>query len=215
MKCVYLDALSYEGDYSYNTVPMFTWIVAEGTLVAIASSLPLLRPLVKNHIGTRRTNASNSYDLPRYGARSGKTDSSGFSRLGKLRTSVNKGGGVVVSTISSPRSAYVLRSLEGDDSDENILVLQQQYGHGGRGRLQGPHAPEITAGQGARNNLSGKIVVKQEYMVTSEAKEEGSGWEQREQRSAAQEGFRGRSSSRQSLESVGERRPPASAWSRE
>lgn len=212
MKCVYLDALSYEGDYSYNTVPMFTWIVAEGTLVAIAASIPLLRPLVKHHTGTRRSKASNSYDLPRYGARSGKTDSSGFSRLGGLRPSGK--GGVVVSTISSPRSAYVLRSLEGDDSDENILVLQQQYGQGGSaGRLHRSPAPEITGGQGTRNNLGGKIVVRQDYTVTSEAKDEG--WALRETRSTGQGSLHERASSCQSLESAGEPRPPASVWSRE
>ncbi|KAF3761987.1 hypothetical protein M406DRAFT_231046, partial [Cryphonectria parasitica EP155] len=48
MKCVYLNALSNTGDYSYNTVPMFTWIVVEGTLVAMAASAPFIRPLFRH-----------------------------------------------------------------------------------------------------------------------------------------------------------------------
>lgn len=156
MKCVYLDALSYEGDYSYNTVPMFTWIVVEGTLVAIAASLPLLRPLVKQRLGSRVT--ANSYDLPRYaypGGRSNHTDSSGFSRLDKVRMSA-KGDG------TRGASAYAVRSLDGGDSDENVLVLQDLQGHMQQGS---PEAP-------GRKGLNGRIVVRQEYLVTSEIKEE-------------------------------------------
>lgn len=147
MKCVYLDALSYEGDYSYNTVPMFTWIIVEGTLVAIAASVPFLRPLMKQ-IGKQQTKTSNSYDLPRYAIRSGHTDSSGISKFGsKVRTSVR-----VSSHMASPRTLYPLDS----DSDEGLIVLQTQ---------DTPAHPEIA---GLRN---GGIFVRQEYTVTSEAKE--------------------------------------------
>ncbi|PSR99134.1 hypothetical protein BD289DRAFT_353644, partial [Coniella lustricola] len=65
MKCVYLDALSYEGDYSYNTVPMFTWIMVEGCLVAIAASIPVLRPMFRHTFPSRAgaTTGAPSYDL--------------------------------------------------------------------------------------------------------------------------------------------------------
>lgn len=76
--------------------------------MAIASSAPLLRPLVK----TRGKGTQASYELPRYAGRSGQTDSSAFSgKLGKVRTSVRGA--------MSPRSAYFE-----DDSDEGILVMQ-------------------------------------------------------------------------------------------
>lgn len=198
MKCVYLDALSYEGDYSYNTVPMFTWIVVEGTLVAIAASLPLLRPLVKRNIGTRAT--AGSYDLPRYaypGGRSGHTDSSGFSRLDKTRTSVKTGG-------SRRVSSYALRSLDGDDSDENVLVLQDLQER--QGRMQ-----QGLPGNPGREGFNGKIVVRQDYTVTSEDKE--AGLKPREKR-RGEPSPGGLSESDQSLEGEGPRLPP-SIWSRE
>lgn len=192
MKCVYLDALSYEGDYSYNTVPMFTWITVEGTLVAVAASEPLLRPLIK-HMRRRGSQNSNSYDLPQYANRSGQSDST-FNKYGsRVRTSV-KGG----TTIGSPRSVYPLDS----ESDEDFLVLQQQGA---------PDAPEIT---GPRNC---RIVVRQEYTVTRETKEEG--WKEEEHAGeiGAPQGSRPHerrpSMSEQSDTSFGEPRMPPSVWS--
>lgn len=153
MKCVYLDALSYEGDYSYNTVPMFTWITVEGTLVAVAASAPLLRPLIKHLRRRGRTQTASGYDLPQYANRSGQSDSTYNKFSSRVRTSV-KGGGAIV---GSPRTAYPLES----ESDEDFLV---RHGQGAA------DAPEIA---GPRN---GGILVKQEYAVTSEqAKNEGWG----------------------------------------
>lgn len=75
--------------------------------MAIASSIPLLRPLVKY----RGRGTQASYELPRYAGRSGQTDSSGFSKLGKVRTSV--------------RGALSPRPDDFDnDSEEGILVMQ-------------------------------------------------------------------------------------------
>lgn len=199
MKCVYLDALSYEGDYSYNTVPMFTWIVVEGTLVAIAASIPLLRPLVKKHMGTRAT--ANSYDLPRYaypGGRSGHTDSSGFSRLEKVRTSVMGGG-------SRGVGAYAVRSLDGGDSDENVLVLQDlqaRQGHMQQGPAEDP----------GRKGMNGRIVVRQDYVVTSEVK--AAEWE-KQQKVKRKVGPGGTSGSSDESFEIEEPRAPPSAWSRE
>lgn len=202
MKCVYLDALSYEGDYSYNTVPMFTWVIVEGTLVAMAASVPLLRPLAV-HVSKQRTSkATNTYDLPQYAVRSGQTDSSGLSKLGnRVRTSVKGGNG-------NQRSVYPLDS----DSDENLLVLQQA----GAGKK-----PEVAAVQVPRN---GRIVVRQEYTVTSEAKGEREGRRERlsgdAEKTAAFKGpgrmhTRRPSTSGYSVASAGEPRPPPPAvWSK-
>lgn len=195
MKCVYLDALSNEGDYSYNTVPMFTWIVVEGTLVAIAASVPLLRPLMR-HMGNQQTQASNSYDLPRYAIRSGHTDSSGVSKFGTIvRTSV-KGGGPSMG--GSPRTLYPLDS----DSEEGFLVLQKQ------GTTASPET------SGPRNC---RIVVRQEYTVTSEAKKEGQPHNEDagiDMVAAQHVHTRRPSSSDHSTTSIGEPRLPASVWSR-
>ncbi|KAJ4393073.1 hypothetical protein N0V93_002280 [Gnomoniopsis smithogilvyi] len=195
MKCVYLDALSYEGDYSYNTVPMFTWIVVEGTLVAMAASIPLLRPLMKQ-MGKQQTKTSNSYDLPHYAIRSGHTDSSGVSKFGsKIRTSVR-----VSSNMASPRTLYPLDS----DSDDGLLVLQTTKDN--------PESPEIA---GLRN---GRILVRQEYTVTSEAKEKGDTQNENAEVSMGSVvqsvHTRRPSSSEQYVTSIGEPRPPPSAWSR-
>ncbi|CAN8097797.1 unnamed protein product [Discula destructiva] len=153
MKCVYLDALSYEGDYSYNTVPMFTWIIVEGTLVSVAASAPLLRSLVV-HMSTRRLKTADTYQLPQYASRSGQTDSSGLSKLGsRVRTSVK--GGV---SMSNHRTVYPLDS----DSDDGDPVQQRQGVAGATSET-----PEIS------RLRSGRIMVQQEYTVTREMKEEG------------------------------------------
>ncbi|CZR52354.1 related to integral membrane protein PTH11 [Phialocephala subalpina] len=69
MKIVYLRVLAHRADYTYNTVPLFTWVIVESTLVAIASSIPLLRPLFIKafpSLGTQ-TLKNSSYVLKIYG----------------------------------------------------------------------------------------------------------------------------------------------------
>lgn len=196
MKCVYLDALSYEGDYSYNTVPMFTWIIVEGTLVAVAASVPLLRPLQKQ-MRKRQTKTSNSYDLPHYAVRSGHTDSSEVSKFGsKVRTSVR-----VSSNMASPRTLYPLDS----DSDEGLFLV-----------LETKETPQPRKIAGLRN---GRILVRQEYTVTSETKEKvPSGHEDADSdmgtvKKSVHTSLQ-HSSGDHHVSSHGEPRLPPSAWSR-
>ncbi|PQE20580.1 integral membrane protein [Rutstroemia sp. NJR-2017a BBW] len=70
MKIVYLEALADRGDYTYNTVPLFVWVQVESTLVVIASSVPLLRPLflqVKSSTTHNRTHSvGHTYELSNY-----------------------------------------------------------------------------------------------------------------------------------------------------
>ncbi|RDW85476.1 hypothetical protein BP5796_03801 [Coleophoma crateriformis] len=83
MKIVYLHALSEKDDYTYNTVPMFTWIIVEGTLVAIAASVPLLRPLINKVRPSAQS--SNTYELEKYGKyghQTSLTSNRVFSKLG-------------------------------------------------------------------------------------------------------------------------------------
>lgn len=183
MKCVYLNALSYEGDYSYNTVPMFTWIMVEGCLVAIAASAPVLRPMFRHTFPSRvGTTDPNSYDLPRYAARSGQTDSSGFTRLGsKARTSVRVG------TTNSSRLSGVPRypgmtALDPGSSEEDIILClqhhEQQQQQQQQQRQQETQQQNLQRRQSDLSVPTGGIVVKQEYTVTSEVMEKG--WEDRE-----------------------------------
>ncbi|PVH70987.1 hypothetical protein DL98DRAFT_370597, partial [Cadophora sp. DSE1049] len=45
VKTVLLQSLAERDDFTFNTVPFFTWVIAEITLVNIAASVPLIRPL--------------------------------------------------------------------------------------------------------------------------------------------------------------------------
>ncbi|KAH8750714.1 hypothetical protein F5882DRAFT_310137, partial [Hyaloscypha sp. PMI_1271] len=60
IKTVLLQSLGEREDFTFNTVPFFTWVIAEITLVNIAASVPLIRPLFKRP----STNAGNtSYEM--------------------------------------------------------------------------------------------------------------------------------------------------------
>ncbi|KAJ6017601.1 hypothetical protein N7451_000980 [Penicillium sp. IBT 35674x] len=68
MKIVNLEALANRGDYTYNTVALFTWILAEAVLLNIAASAPVLRPLYKRLMKHESRNYSyemNSHDVVR------------------------------------------------------------------------------------------------------------------------------------------------------
>jgi hypothetical protein len=55
-----------------NTVPFFTWVIAEITLVNIAASVPLIRPLFKRpstHAGNTSYEMNNRYALTNKGSR--------------------------------------------------------------------------------------------------------------------------------------------------
>ncbi|KAK7736512.1 hypothetical protein SLS53_006942 [Cytospora paraplurivora] len=129
MKCVYLKALSNRGDISYETVPMFTWITVEGTLVEIAASVPLLRPLFKRRFnGLRSNNKPSSYELPRYAAHSGQTGSSGFSKRGKGRTTFHSG--LTTAGVDDDSSMEgILPMQTKNDNDESITVRQDISAH--------------------------------------------------------------------------------------
>lgn len=146
MKCVYLDALSNEGDYSYNTVPMFTWTVVEGTLVATAASVPVLRPLYRRHLSPSARTASGAapYDLPRYGSARRTGGSSGFSSS-KARAS------------GTPRYP----ALEGGSEDDDVALVLQHEAAPQRWRREQDCWPDVAAAPPERG-----IVVRQEYTVT-------------------------------------------------
>ncbi|ROV90162.1 hypothetical protein VSDG_08818 [Cytospora chrysosperma] len=134
MKCVYLSALSDRGDFSYNTVPMFTWITVEGTLVEIAASVPLLRPLFKRRFGgLKSSNKPSSYELPRYTPRSGKADSSGLSgKIGRARTTIRSSGthGAGVGGEDDDSSMEGILPMRGSDlhkHNNNAIMVRQEY----------------------------------------------------------------------------------------
>lgn len=153
MKGAYLDALSYVGDYSYNMVPMFTWTVVEGTLVAMAASLPLLRPLIKHVQRQRTASVAKTYDLPRYATPSAQgaalpVEGTVMAAGGGFRHSIK--GGVAVG--KGMRTMY---PFESDSDDETT---------------QAPVAAE-------RRDC--RIMVRQEVSVTREAREP---WQAKEPR---------------------------------
>jgi hypothetical protein len=116
MKIVKLNALSNRGDYTYNTVGMFTWITVECVLVDFAASVPLLRPLVKRITGAKdSTNAS--YELPRYGPKGSNRQSSGFSKLS-------------ASTLTGKTTTRHVTSDNDTGSEDNILAIQDPEKNG-------------------------------------------------------------------------------------
>ncbi|KUI69458.1 hypothetical protein VM1G_04914 [Cytospora mali] len=130
MKCVYLSALSDRGDFSYDTVPMFTWITVEGTLVEIAASIPLLRPLFKRRFGgLKSSNKPSSYELPHYAARSDQADSSGISKIGRARTTIRSSGmhGGGADNDSSMEDILPMRGKSDILVRSNSILVRQEY----------------------------------------------------------------------------------------
>ncbi|KGO42976.1 hypothetical protein PEXP_027250 [Penicillium expansum] len=58
LKIVKLAALASRGDYTYNTVALFTWVLTEAVLLNIAASAPILRPLYKRLIPKKHLDSS-------------------------------------------------------------------------------------------------------------------------------------------------------------
>lgn len=108
MKIVYLQVLAHRADFTYNTVPLFIWVIVESTLVAIASSVPLLRPLFIKVFPSFGTQASNnsSYVLERYGKSKQPSSYLSARRFSKLAEGQNS------------------RKESDTGSEENILPLQ-------------------------------------------------------------------------------------------
>lgn len=72
IKTVLLQSLGEREDFTFNTVPFFTWVIAEITLVNIAASVPLIRPLFKRpstHAGNTSYEMNNRYALTNKGSR--------------------------------------------------------------------------------------------------------------------------------------------------
>ncbi|KAK4870813.1 hypothetical protein LT330_000050 [Penicillium expansum] len=58
LKIVKLAALANRGDYTYNTVALFTWVLTEAVLLNIAASAPILRPLYKRLLPKKHLDSS-------------------------------------------------------------------------------------------------------------------------------------------------------------
>ncbi|CZR70080.1 uncharacterized protein PAC_19981 [Phialocephala subalpina] len=72
IKTVLLQSLGEREDFTFNTVPFFTWVIAEITLVNIAASVPLIRPLFKRpstHAGNTSYEMKNQYASTNKGSR--------------------------------------------------------------------------------------------------------------------------------------------------
>lgn len=106
LKMTQLGGLSHNGDYTWNTVPLFTWVIVEVSMVDIAASTPLLRPLFT---GMKAQPHSSSYELGKYGGGSNVKSGEHFRRFSKM-------GSVLVSAKG--------RDLVDTDSEEGILSMQ-------------------------------------------------------------------------------------------
>ncbi|KAI1839595.1 hypothetical protein JX266_014196 [Neoarthrinium moseri] len=66
MKIIYISALARDGDITFTTVPMYTWIVVEGALVALSASIPSIRPLVKQAFRKKGSSKLSAYVMDGY-----------------------------------------------------------------------------------------------------------------------------------------------------
>ncbi|RDW56607.1 hypothetical protein BP5796_13072 [Coleophoma crateriformis] len=66
IKTVLLQALGDRGDFTFNTVSFFIWVVVEGALVSIAASVPLIRPLFLRIKRGKSSKDNKSYEMHPY-----------------------------------------------------------------------------------------------------------------------------------------------------
>lgn len=90
MKIVKLRALSQRGDYTYNTVQMFVWVITEGCLVDIAASVPLIRPLFTR---SGIISTSNTYEMRNFSSQKGVSSSRAYTNRSASATAKLSGGG--------------------------------------------------------------------------------------------------------------------------
>ncbi|KUI52945.1 hypothetical protein VP1G_00321 [Cytospora mali] len=102
----------------------------EGTLVEIAASIPLLRPLFKRRFGgLKSSNKPSSYELPHYAARSEQVDSSGISKLGRARATIRSSGmhGGGADDDSSMEDILPMRGKSDIIVRSNSILVRQEY----------------------------------------------------------------------------------------
>ncbi|KAF0331707.1 integral membrane protein [Colletotrichum asianum] len=101
-------------DFSYDTSDLVIWTVVEGSTIIIASSIPVMQPLLE--IILRRnpfSSGKGSKQTPQY-----------YEHYGSQSKSKSRGGGIELGQRkpkSKPKDDLGLTIIESDDSQENIL----------------------------------------------------------------------------------------------
>jgi hypothetical protein len=111
VKTVMLKNLGERSDYTYNTVLFFRWVIVENTLVMVASSVPLLRPLFS---------AAKKSAMTHYGS----------NRAYELGSRQNG------STAFAYGKNTVKSHIDASSSEENILPIQKVVPLGTKERVQ-------------------------------------------------------------------------------
>lgn len=114
IKTVLLKSLGDRGDITFNTVPFFTWVVVECTLVSIAASVPLIRPLFMKTKNRDNTNARMTYEMKNRYASNGKA-----SRLRSIDPEVGPDN-------SSEENILPVEGVK-VDGKRNDIVLETSY----------------------------------------------------------------------------------------
>jgi len=130
MKIVKLQALSERGDYTYNTVELFVWVITEGSLVDIAASAPLIRPLF------RRANIKSTkitYEMEDFNELRGSSSTKAFRN--------NSGNGVgKLSDRTSEESILPLQGTDGGIVKQSSFAVEYDLENGrqvGGGKYRG------------------------------------------------------------------------------
>ncbi|PMD22568.1 hypothetical protein NA56DRAFT_90841 [Hyaloscypha hepaticicola] len=135
VKTVMLKNLGVRADYTYNTVLFFRWVIVENTLVIVASSVPLLRPLfsaakkaTKTHYGSNsayelgsRQNGSSAFAYAKSGSNSKSLQASSSEE-----NILPAGGGVPLGT--KERVQHFGSGREGDvDLEQGVIKKEVHY----------------------------------------------------------------------------------------
>ncbi|KAJ5732639.1 hypothetical protein N7493_004120 [Penicillium malachiteum] len=110
MKIIKLRALADRGDYTYNTVALFTWILAEAVLLNIAASAPILRPLYRKII--RNQPHGYSYEMNSHEV---------------SKSYITRDQGAIKSHDSASDKAAILANDHRNDGDFYHITVKQSY----------------------------------------------------------------------------------------
>lgn len=132
IKTVKLKNIGVRADYTYNTVLFFQWVIVENTLVMVASSVPLLRPLFNVAVKTARTHygSNTQFELSSgqknsrafaYGNNTAKS-LAGASSSEENILPIQKGGGGA--PLSLPER---VKHFGGADVEQGVIKKEVQY----------------------------------------------------------------------------------------
>ncbi|KAK4151644.1 hypothetical protein C8A00DRAFT_16966 [Chaetomidium leptoderma] len=119
-KCTRLSSMT-SPDFSYDTADLTIWTIVEGSVVTIAATIPVLKPLVDMMFGRGALGDSSYFN------NKGDFDSEDPSKSGRS----GRSGDIEFSSRKGATTTNIIRSIVGDDNDSEASLVQEGQAQSG------------------------------------------------------------------------------------